>query len=383
MTESLNSALARVRDLLTDSDGLVRAVASGRRRGQRPRWEKTQLRPVALKTGIALQISRFDGKRPQVSNIDFTDADAELSTLLEEPYGNWHVETTSRTLQLRVTKRGDALVHESAASRTRDLQHDRTPPHLIPADDPLFSVLGAKASKRRQVDAFLRAVAPALPESSDGDAPLRVADLGCGNAYLTFALHRYVTRSGRTAQILGVDVRDDQRERNSALAKRLECSDEVGFVAGTIAEAPLPEVDMVLALHACDTATDDALARGIELRARHIVAAPCCHNDISAQLRGTTGPAGYGPMLADGIVRERFAEVLTDALRAAILRLHGYRVDVIEFIDSQHTPKNTLIRAQYTGAQADESRWREYRQLVSQWNLEPRLATLTNVCARG
>ncbi len=381
MTESLNSALDRARDLLLKRDGLVRAVASGRRRGQRPRWEKTQLRPVMLKTGIALQISRFDGQRPEVSNVNFADAAEALSTLLAEPYANWHIETTDRTFQMRVTKRGEALVHESPAARTQDLQHDRTPPHLIPADDPLFSVLGAKAAKRRQVDAFLRAVAPVLPDTDE--RALRVTDLGCGNAYLTFALHRYFARTDRDAKIVGVDVRKDQRERNSALAVRLECAEDVTFIAGTIADAPLPDIDMVLALHACDTATDDALARGVRLGAKYIVAAPCCHHDVAAQLRRSSGPPGYGPMLADGILRERFAEVLTDSLRAAILRLQGYRVDVIEFIDSQHTPKNTLLRAQYTGAAASESRWREYRQLVSQWELTPKLAKLLDMPTRA
>jgi SAM-dependent methyltransferase len=372
MSESLTAAVAELRVLLTDQDHLVRAVASGRQRGATPDFVRTELRPVELKDGLRLQVSRHDGRRPTVSNLDFDSASEELDALLAQPYGNWLVETTDATIQMRVTKRGDALVHRAAAQRRRDLSHDRTPPHLIAADDPLFGAVGAGAAKRRQVDAFLRSVAPLV----DGGEPLHVADLGCGNAYLTFAMHRYLARDGRDVTVTGVDVREDQRRRNSELAGKLGCQESVRFVAGTIAETELPAVDMVLALHACDTATDDALARGVRLGARHIVAAPCCHHDIAAQLRRTATPSPYESLTGDGILRERFADVLTDALRAALLRLHGYQVDVIEFIDSAHTPRNTLIRATRTGVPADPARRTQYRALVDQWNVTPHLETL-------
>ncbi|MGH8793054.1 MAG: class I SAM-dependent methyltransferase, partial [Stackebrandtia sp.] len=226
---------------------------------------------------------------------------------------------------------------------------------------------------RRQVDAFLRAAEPLLP---DGDGPLSVADLGCGNAYLTFAMYRYLASRGRRARVVGVDVRDDQRRRNTELARRLECAEDVRFVAATAADAPLENVDVVLALHACDTATDDALARGVTLRARSILAAPCCHHDVAAQLRRAETPTPYRALTADGILREHFADVLTDALRASLLELHGYRVDVIEFVDSAHTPRNTLLRATYTGAAADPRRREEYESLTRQWQVTPHLQRL-------
>ncbi|HZE38556.1 MAG TPA: SAM-dependent methyltransferase, partial [Stackebrandtia sp.] len=308
-----------------------------------------------------------------VTNVDFDACGAELDAILAEPYGNWRVETVYSTLQLRITKRGKAQVHREGTARAQDLAHDRTAPHLIAPDDPLFGALGAGAAKRRQVDAFLRAARPLL---GDAAGVRHVADLGCGNAYLTFAMYRYLAMSGADVRVTGVDVRPDQRERNTALAKQLGWEDRVRFVAGTIDEAPLDEVDVVLALHACDTATDDALARGVALGAKHILAAPCCHHDIAAQLRGSQAPAPYGGLVADGILRERFADVLTDTLRAMLLRLNGYRVDVIEFIDSAHTPRNTLLRATRTGASPDEAARREYRDLVEQWKIRPRLEEL-------
>ncbi|MGH8879809.1 MAG: class I SAM-dependent methyltransferase, partial [Stackebrandtia sp.] len=290
-------------------------------------------------------------------------------------YGNWLVETTDATVQLRVTKRGAAQLHRAPADRTRDLAHDRTPPHLIAADDPLFTTLGAGAAKRRQVDAFLRAVTGSLPESDQ----LRVADLGCGNAYLTFAMYRYLVQRGRAAKVIGVDVRDDQRRRNTELAATLDCAADMRFLAAGIAEADLGDIDVALALHACDTATDDALARGVKAGAARIFAAPCCHHDIAAQLKESTAPAPYEALTTDGILRERFADVLTDTVRALLLRMHGYHVDVVEFIDSAHTPRNTLIRARRTRT-APHPRYRaEYEALVAQWNVRPALARLLSV----
>jgi SAM-dependent methyltransferase len=373
MTEPLEPVLDEVRRLLGDRERLVRAVASGRRHGHTPEHPKTELRPVTIRGAARLQITRHGAQRPTVTNVDFDACGAELDAILAEPYGNWRVETVYSTLQLRITKRGKAQVHREGTARAQDLAHDRTAPHLIAPDDPLFGALGAGAAKRRQVDAFLRAARPLL---GDAAGVRHVADLGCGNAYLTFAMYRYLAMSGADVRVTGVDVRPDQRERNTALAKQLGWEDRVRFVAGTIDEAPLDEVDVVLALHACDTATDDALARGVALGAKHILAAPCCHHDIAAQLRGSQAPAPYGGLVADGILRERFADVLTDTLRAMLLRLNGYRVDVIEFIDSAHTPRNTLLRATRTGASPDEAARREYRDLVEQWKIRPRLEEL-------
>ncbi len=136
--------------------------------------------------------------------------------------------------------------------------------------------------------------------------------------------------------------------------------------------------DVVLALHACDTATDDALARAVGWEADLVLAAPCCHHDISKQLREVPTPVGYTSLTRDGILRERLADTLTDALRAAILRQVGYRVDVVEFVESVHTPRNTLLRAVHTGSAPSRLAREEYDELVSTWHLQPQLAELLN-----
>jgi hypothetical protein len=180
-----------------------------------------------------------------------------------------------------------------------------------------------------------------------------------------------------------VDVRADQRARNAALAERLGWSDRVDFVAGTIMESEVDGADVVLALHACDTATDEALARAVGWNARWVLAAPCCHHDVAAQLRTGSAPEPYQPLVRHGILRERFADVLTDAVRAALLRLHGYRVDVVEFVDSVHTPRNLLLRARRTGAPATPELQAEYDSLIGQWGISPALARLLGPVPTG
>lgn len=376
---ALDDALAEVRALLL-GPGLTRAVAAGRRRGQQhPSVVRAELRPVALKTGARLQIVTNDGARPYTRNVaPGAEAAAAVDALLAEPFGNWHVETAASTVQLRVTKKGDAQLHRAAAETAPPPVtpgHDRAKDYLLDPGDPLFAVVGGTAAKRRQVDAFLRALAATLPDELP--SPLRVVDLGCGNAYLTFAAYRFLTARGADVELIGVDVREDQRVRNTRVAEELGYAGRVRFVAGTISDAVVePAPGLVLALHACDTATDQALARAVAWGAQWVLAAPCCHHDIAAQLKQHAAPEPYGALTRHAILRERYADALTDALRASVLRLHGYRVDVVEFVDSAHTPRNLLLRARRTGAPATAGQHTEYEALTGQWGVTPALERL-------
>lgn len=384
MAEPLDRALASLRNTLLDPDRLLYAIASGRRHGCPERPIRTALRPVSVKAGQRLQIVRDDGLRPLTTNVAWgSEAEATIDQLLAEPFGSWHVVEKTCTIQLRVTKRGAAQMHRAAHDETvgtkvrgngSPADHDKTPRHLLDPGDSLFDVLGGNAAKRRQVDAFLRALAATLDQDTL-PSPLTVVDLGCGNAYLTFAAFRYLTGLGHDVRITGVDIRDDQRQRNTMLAERLGCADQVRFIAGTIADAdPGPVPDVVLALHACDTATDDALARAMGWGSHWVLAAPCCHHEIATQLRAhRSGRDSAMALIRDNILRERFADVLTDALRAALLRSRGYHVDVVEFIDSVHTPRNVLLRAHFTGHSGSLD---EYSALADSWSVKPALARL-------
>ncbi|MDI1460177.1 methyltransferase [Catellatospora sp. KI3] len=373
-SDTLAQGLAEVRALLLGPD-LVRATASGARKGQTPAVLRATLRPVTLKAGDRLQLVTEDGQRPTTVNLaPGAEAAARVDELLAEPFGGWVVETAHGSLRLQATRKGAVLHRGAAVAAPADTGHDRAKEHLLDPGDPLYDVIGGDAAKRRQVDAFLRALAATLPDPAQLPRPLRVVDLGCGNAYLTFAAYRYLSGQGVDVRLTGVDIRPDQRERNTALARRLGWDDHVTFVAGSIADAPVESADVVLALHACDTATDDALARAISWDARWILAAPCCHKDISRQLRRRPPEGAYAMLTEHGILRERFADVLTDTVRAALLRRHGYAVEVVEFIDSAHTPRNAMIRARRTGAATPADP--ELDTLLAQWHIHPHLAEL-------
>ncbi|GAB7190055.1 SAM-dependent methyltransferase [Kineococcus sp. NUM-3379] len=396
MPHPLTTALEELRPLLLDAGALVRAVASGRRRGQEPpEHERVEVRPVALRSGVHLQAVARSGPRVSTRNAALgAEAQALVEELLALPFGNWHVETAAEVVQLRVTKRGEAQVHRAATSR-RDVAagpvaHDRVKQRLVDPADPLFTVLGAGADKRRQVDAFVRLLAP-LSGRLVADAAgreVRMTDLGCGNAYLTFAAHRWLgeraAEAGTGLRTVGVDVREDVVARSRRLAQEAGL-EGLDFATGTIAgavpfgdEAP----DVVLALHACDTATDEALARAVRWGAPVVLAAPCCHHDVQEQLKAA-GSAPAPALVRHPILRERFADVLTDSLRALLLRLLGYRTDVVEFVDSRHTPRNALLRAVRTGAPASAELVAEYRELTGAWQVEPALARMLEPELRG
>jgi SAM-dependent methyltransferase len=398
VSEPLLKALAQLRGRLLDPDTLVRAVASGRQKAAKPQWRRVELRYVDLKAGRHLQVTAYDETQAHTSNHLVGDAARDaVDDLLDQPFGNWHADTTTETVQLQVTRKGEAIVHAAKREQSADVDrgHDRDKDRLLPEDDPLFRVLGladaegrlkpTRRAKYRQVEEFLH-----LLDSSIGDAvdkghlrrptaedPLRIVDLGCGNAYLTFAAERFLTSvRGLPVRLTGVDVREQSREHNEKVARELGV--DADFVVGSITGAELerpPEV--VLALHACDTATDEALARAAGWGAPLVLAAPCCHHDIAAQLRRTPTPAPYAMLTRHGILRERLADTLTDALRATLMRLQGYRVDVVQFVESKHTPRNTLLRATRTGGPVTGGTLqREYDDLVATWGIQPRLAEL-------
>lgn len=408
-TEPLLRALARMRGHLLDPETLLRAVVTGRRKGaDRPvvagrGVRRVELRYVDLKAGRHLQVTSYDETQAHTANFgEGEEARSAVDDLLDQPFANWHVETTTQSHHVRATKRLEAVVHtrDRGGEATVDRDHDRDKTRLLPEDDPVLLALGisdaqgrikpTRQAKYRQVEEFLRLLDAAVSEAiakghlrrPTTQEPLRVVDLGCGNAYLTFAAQRFLAAPeaaggrGLPVHVTGVDIKQQSADHNARVAAQLGI--EADFVVGSIAQAGLEQPpDVVLALHACDTATDDALARAVAWQAALVLAAPCCHHDVAAQLRKAPTPAPYSMLTRHGILRERFADTLTDALRASILRLEGYRVDVVEFVGSEHTPRNTLIRAVRTGGAVRGGGIRdEYDELVATWGVHPRLGEL-------
>jgi len=389
---------ARLRATLLDPDALVRGVASGRAVGRSPQWRRVELRPVMLKAGPRLQITAFSATQAFTSNHEWGSLDtaAAIDGLLNDGYGAWTVDTALERARMKVGRGGvvGGGIHARETVATVNTSHDRAKPRLLPLTHPVLRATGlttasgavkpSRHDKLRQVEEFLRILDASLRDAAliprgEGE-PLRLLDLGCGNAYLTFAAHAYLESVGVEARIVGIDSRDKARDRNAELARQLGVTASVTFEAAKILETSTEvagaRADVVMALHACDTASDDALAVAVRGGARLILVAPCCHHDLQRQLADSQSGTPLPALTRHGILRERFGDVLTDAVRAELMRLLGHRVDVMEFIGSQHTPRNTLIRAVRTDVPAESERWEECDRLVSECGIVPKLAVL-------
>ena len=374
---SLELAFAKATELISDQNNFVRAVLSGRRRNMQTEYERIDIRPVQLKDGLRLQLVMSEEKQDTTKNIGI-DAEKILE-LLNSGYANVLVEFTTGSYSLRITKKGEALIHEAKGVFERFVSHDRTKERLLDASDPFLIEVGisdhkgsikpSMQDKYRQVEEFLRILEPALPEKKE---KLSIVDLGCGHAYLTFATHQYLRKSGIDAQVIGIDVRENSRDRNNAIAKKLGITDSIEFRAEEISETKIESADIAIALHACDTATDDAIAWGVQHGVQLLLIAPCCHHDLQVQIQDIPEP---WPMLTrHGIMRERLGDLLTDSFRTQILKLLGYRVDAIEFVGGEHTPRNLMIRATKTGAKPEPIEIARYKEMLAQWNVNPALA---------
>ena len=377
MPLELNDAIHKAAELIIEQESFVRAVLSGRRRNMQTEYERIDIRPVQLKDGLKLQLVMSEEKQDTTKNIE--PKKESVIDLLSSGYANILVEFTTGSYSLRITKKGEALVHEAKGVFERSLSHDKTKERLLDASDPFLievgisdhkgSVKPSMQDKYRQVEEFLRILEPALPENKE---KLSIVDLGCGHAYLTFATHQYLHKSGIDAKVIGIDVRETSRDRNTSIAEKLGITNSIEFRAEEISETAIETADIAIALHACDTATDDAIAWGVQHGVQLLLIAPCCHHDLQVQMQDIPEP---WPMLTrHGIMRERLGDLLTDSFRTQILKLLGYRVDAIEFVGGEHTPRNLMIRATKTGAQPEPIDIARYKEMLAQWNVNPALA---------
>jgi SAM-dependent methyltransferase len=226
--------------------------------------------------------------------------------------------------------------------------------------------------KYKQVDEFLRLISQTLDTDLSNQDEISVVDLGCGHAYLTFAVQEFLKDKYKKVSILGVDERQDSKQHNEKVAAKLKI--EAKFIAAKIADTPDQKVDIAIVLHACDTATDDAIYWAVKNKAKVIMAAPCCMHELQTQIKESPEP--WALLTKYGLVKERLVDLMTDSLRAQILKLLGYRVDIVEFIGGEHTARNILIRAVFTGASPAPIDKERYLQLLEQWQITPYLAKL-------
>jgi SAM-dependent methyltransferase len=378
MKIELYNAVAQL-DQRIKSQHFVRAVLSGRRRNMQTEYERIDIKPVLIKEELKWQIISSDGKKDITKNVEI---DFNFIQLFSSGYANLVVDTQTESYQVRISKKDEALVSVSKVNLSRDLSHDRQKQRILAESNQVFKALDmsdllgrikpSKMDKYKQVDEFLRLISQTLDTQDLKQDEISVVDLGCGHAYLTFAVGEFLKDKYKKVSILGVDERDESKEHNEKVALKLKV--EAKFIAAKISDTPNQVVDIAIALHACDTATDDAIYWAVKNNAQVIMAAPCCMHELQTQIKESPEP--WALLTKNGLVKERLVDLITDSLRAQILKLLGYRVDIVEFIGGEHTARNILIRAVKTNQSSSDIDKDRYQQLLSQWQIKPYLAKL-------
>ena len=378
MKIELDNAVAQL-DQRIKSEHFVRAVLSGRRRNMQTEFERIDIKPVLIKEEIKWQIISSDGKKDITKNVEI---DFNFTQLFSSGYANLVVDTQTESYQVRISKKDEALVSVSKVNLSRDLSHDRQKQRILAESNQVFKALDmsdllgrikpSKMDKYKQVDEFLRLISQTLDAELLKQDEISVVDLGCGHAYLTFAVGEFLKDKYKKVSILGVDERDKSKEHNEKVALKLKV--EAKFIAAKISDTPNQVVDIAIALHACDTATDDAIYWAVKNNAQVIMAAPCCMHELQTQIK--EAPEPWALLTKNGLVKERLVDLITDSLRAQILKLLGYRVDIVEFIGGEHTARNILIRAVKTKQSSSDIDKDRYQQMLSQWQIKPYLAKL-------
>ena len=377
-TDCLNETLIRV--ILSNpssKDGVIKICA----------------RPVLKNKSLLFQIEEYTKTQVFHKNLTAGDAGSYLTGKLSSnassqtaEFKNALVETKSFTANVLVSKKGTITIKKkmntSAKQPKISLSHNRKKKYILEEGIPVpflidlgvmtqnGSIVNSHYDKFRQINRFLEYIEDILPSLPTG-RELRILDFGCGKSYLTFAIYYYLkVLKGYPVRITGLDLKEDVIRHCNELAVKYGY-DKLEFLCGDIAYYDgCSQVDMVVTLHACDTATDYALAKAVGWGAKVILSVPCCQHELNKQMKNDL----FSPVLHYGILKERMAALMTDGLRAQILEANGYRTQILEFIDMAHTPKNLLIRAVYNGHCADNKA--QVDELLAAFDVNPTLYRL-------
>ena len=317
----------------------------------RDKISKVKLRPVMVKDQISYQAESFIGTKAYHKNFKPTD-------LMKEDFKQLELESESEKVTVLVSKKGKVTINRKKNQQTKkltteEMSHNKKKQYVLPKDTPVpflvdlgvqtqeGKIVNARYDKFRQINRYLEFVRDILP-SLPKDRTLTIIDFGCGKSYLTFALYYYLKVVNQyDIRVIGLDLKEDVIEKCNNLSKKYGY-DGLTFHVGDISTYEgVDEVDMVVTLHACDTATDYALEKAVRWNAKVIFSVPCCQHEINKQIDCKE----LQPVLKYGLIKERMSALITDALRANLLEMQGYETQILEFIDMEHTPKNILIRA--------------------------------------
>lgn len=351
---------------------------------------RTTGRLVLLKGKLFLALESFltDGKAIH-QNIPAEQAVDALMELVPEQYKQMNIHTTGGDCEVKVSKKGKVTVIDRMrrdSTQSVALEHNREKQYIIPADTPVdfLIALGVqdkdgrifdkKRSKFRQINRFLEIVAD-IEHNITGSEELYILDLCCGKSYLSFAVHYYFTKIRHRKVVMDcVDLKQDVIAYCADVAQKLDYTG-LHFVTGDIRNFPIRRTpDLTVSLHACDIATDIVLAKGIDSGSKVILSTPCCHHEMMHQLKSQGSATDL--LLEHSILKQKFADAATDALRCKILQINGYEVSALELIDPEETPKNVLIRAvkaKNVNPQKIQQYKQEYQTLCKMLGIHPYL----------
>ena len=348
--------MEKFRELLEQilNENLLQMVFSGVKNPQAA--IKIRVRPMMVKQSLVFQAAFWDGKKEKHINFEKQELMDAAWLWMQQDYKQLQAETRDMGVSVLVSKKGKMTIKKRKLQCVRpaaELSHNRKKRYILEEGTPVpflvelgvmtpeGRVVNSKQDKFRQINRFLefiQDVCPVLPRNRE----LTMIGFGCGKSYLTFAMYYYLHYlQGLDLRIIGLDLKEDVIEHCNELARKFGY-EKLQFLTGDIADYEgVTQVDLVVTLHACDTATDYALAKAVAWNAGAILSVPCCQHELNRQIKNET----LEPVLKYGLLKERMAALITDGLRASLLEQQGYEVQVLEFIDMEHTPKNILIRA--------------------------------------
>ncbi len=342
----------------TLNEKLLRMILSGSKDKQQA--EKITVRPIEKKGEVVFQETLYRGTQVFHKTLEAEDMKQELLFMMEKVFRQMEFDSETIHATVLVSKKGTVTIKKRNQCLKQDkkaLAHNRKKNYVLEEGRPVDflvklgvmtkegKVVNSRYDKFRQINRFLEFIEDIVPQLPK-DREVTILDFGCGKSYLTFAIYHYLkVLKNYDVRIIGLDLKKDVIEKCSKMAKEYGY-DKLTFLQGDIADYDgLGQVDMVVTLHACDTATDYALAKAVKWHAKVILSVPCCQHQMNNEMQCEL----LSPVFKYGIVKERTAALFTDGMRAALLEQQGYRTQLLEFIDMEHTPKNILIRAVYTG----------------------------------
>jgi hypothetical protein len=346
MKRSIDEAIAEATERIIRGD-FVRAILTGKRKSNTSAFTRIDLRPVEIKGEVLLQVISHDGKKDFTANHPFLQE--SIMEILSSGFSNIIIDSTDESFNIQITKKEEAITGVSRTKLERSLTHDHQKEYLLPENHHLFRVVGfadslgrIKPNKRDkfiQINELLKIISSLIKELPQG-VRYRVVDLASGSATLTLAVHIYL-QERLDVETIGIERQEALVKKSLDFAQQLNLA-KISFNQSEISGVKPEDIDLLLALHACDTATDDAISFAIKSQVGALLIVPCCHQtrpELAQEI-----PSEISFITRDGILKERYADIVTDSLRAEKLRASGYRTSVMEFVGDDHTARNLLIR---------------------------------------